>query len=384
MILRITLLAVLGLLALPALAQSTHNTGTVTLQVFGDGTLGQNLGIGSGFTFGGANGLYEGQLMVGNSGSRVSGQPYFANPGTPPTDWVQVQAPTALTPPFPAPFDLFDQGYSASFTDAAAPQPFGITVRQRTYSSSTAPNNDFVIVVYDITNGTGTAYNGMHVGFFADWDVNAAVANLAGYDAATGSLYVYDTAAATSYYGTSVLGATVSGYNLEVGAGQNPLDGDIFNGMVTPGAPPAAPDDMRSIIGQGPFTLPANGSIQAVFALVAGADEADFLVNAAAARLLFPVAGEAGPQTTTDALSAPAPNPASGTARVTLSLDAPQSVRVSVVDVLGRTVAVLHEGSLAAGATPLAVPTDGLAPGVYVIRAEGETFRQTRTLTVAR
>ena len=43
--------------------------------------------------------------------------------------------------------------------------------------------------------------------------------------------------------------------------------------------------------------------------------------------------------------------------------------RVTLVDALGRTVAVLHDGPLA-GRTRLAIDGRSLAPGVYVVRVE--------------
>ena len=82
-------------------------------------------------------------------------------------------------------------------------------------------------------------------------------------------------------------------------------------------------------------------------------------------------------------LSVPAPNPAATRATLTLAVDAPQHARATVVDALGRTVAVAFDG-LAAGATQIRVDTSRLAPGVYVVRVAGETFADARRLTVAR
>ena len=83
------------------------------------------------------------------------------------------------------------------------------------------------------------------------------------------------------------------------------------------------------------------------------------------------------------ALSAARPNPASGRASMTLTLDRPQHVRAVLVDALGRTVAVLHDGE-AAGVVSLAVDAGGLAPGVYVVRVPGAAATATRRITVAR
>ena len=83
------------------------------------------------------------------------------------------------------------------------------------------------------------------------------------------------------------------------------------------------------------------------------------------------------------ALSAARPNPASGRASLSLTLDRPQHVRATLVDALGRTVAVLHDGE-AAGVVSLAVEASGLAPGVYVVRVVGAEAALTRRITVAR
>ena len=58
-------------------------------------------------------------------------------------------------------------------------------------------------------------------------------------------------------------------------------------------------------------------------------------------------------------------------------------MRVELYDALGRRVAVLHDGTLAAReATALRVPTAGLAAGAYVVRVSGEHFTDARRLTV--
>ncbi len=95
-------------------------------------------------------------------------------------------------------------------------------------------------------------------------------------------------------------------------------------------------------------------------------------------------AGEGGTAAVTS-LSAPRPNPATGSASLTLRLATPERVTATVVDALGRTVATLFDGEAAAG-TDLSLDVDAsrLAPGVYVVRVQGATFAETRRLTVAR
>src|SRR5690606_40610912 len=66
----------------------------------------------------------------------------------------------------------------------------------------------------------------------------------------------------------------------------------------------------------------------------------------------FGVANEPGPEGTvagTHRLSAAGPNPFSARTRFTLALNEAQAVRLTLHDLQGRRIRVLHEGTLAAG-----------------------------------
>jgi mannose/cellobiose epimerase-like protein (N-acyl-D-glucosamine 2-epimerase family) len=71
------------------------------------------------------------------------------------------------------------------------------------------------------------------------------------------------------------------------------------------------------------------------------------------------------------ALEAAAPNPFAGRIRLSYVLDHPLPVRLSVLDLLGREVAVLAEGPQPAGRHPAVLEADGLPSGVYLVRLEG-------------
>jgi len=78
------------------------------------------------------------------------------------------------------------------------------------------------------------------------------------------------------------------------------------------------------------------------------------------------------------------PNPAADRATVAWRLAAPGEARVTVVDLLGRTVAEVHAGPVGAGLHHAALDTARLAAGVYVVRLlAGGTVHATR-LTVVR
>jgi len=84
------------------------------------------------------------------------------------------------------------------------------------------------------------------------------------------------------------------------------------------------------------------------------------------------------------ALGAPFPSPAAGDSAVRVALERAQAVRLVVVDVLGREVARVLDGPLAAGDHRVRLPTALFAPGLYVVRLDGAGWTATRTLAVAR
>jgi hypothetical protein len=80
-----------------------------------------------------------------------------------------------------------------------------------------------------------------------------------------------------------------------------------------------------------------------------------------------------------------APNPATGTATVRVSLAAPVAdVRVSVLDARGREVASVASGARGAGEHAVALDTAVLAPGVYAVRVDAGGGVTHARLVVAR
>jgi hypothetical protein len=84
------------------------------------------------------------------------------------------------------------------------------------------------------------------------------------------------------------------------------------------------------------------------------------------------------------ALHAARPNPFAD--RTTLGYDLPAAtrVRLAVYDVLGREVAVLVDGEVAAGRHAAVLDAGTLASGLYVCRLTAGDFTATRRVVVAR
>jgi len=83
-------------------------------------------------------------------------------------------------------------------------------------------------------------------------------------------------------------------------------------------------------------------------------------------------------------LLAPYPNPAAGTVRLGFELAAPAGVRLSVVDALGREVVVAADQPFGAGRHEVAVATDRLAPGAYLVRLLADDVAEAARFTVVR
>jgi hypothetical protein len=386
------LLALLSLLpCAAATAQTIHDTGTVKFEVLGDGFLGAS-GVfgGAGFRFDGQNGLFEGQLLVGASENQVSGNPYAGASGQPPPEWVNRTGPLALTPPFPIPFEEFDEGYEASYDDSNALSgdgPIGVTVAERSYSAEGAPNNDFVVFSFEVTNTSGADLHGIYVGIWADFDVGNFTWNLGNYDEGTRLLYFWDTTDRdTDYFGLSAINGNISGWELDTFGGTNP-DWDVlaYGAMSSgSGGPPLGQADLKAILGTGPYDLPAGGTTTVSFAFVAGEDEADILANAQAARNTLLVANEGTATAVELRLHDAYPNPFARRTNIAFSLEKPQAVRVSVYDALGREAAVLADGMQAAGTHALVWDASALASGVYVVRLDAEGGSLVRRVLLVR
>ncbi|MEP0547807.1 MAG: reprolysin-like metallopeptidase [Rhodothermales bacterium] len=121
--------------------------------------------------------------------------------------------------------------------------------------------------------------------------------------------------------------------------------------------------------------------------MIRAVDNVFFAVNREEFALEIGVANEARPEAT-HSLSAVYPNPfgvTSSRATLNLTVEQSQAVRVAVYDALGRQVAVLHDGTLAAGQNrQLSLDAAALAGGTYFVRVVGETFTDVQQMTVVR
>ena len=141
-------------------------------------------------------------------------------------------------------------------------------------------------------------------------------------------------------------------------------------------------DNSNGQMGNGQFDF--SRLLQVVFA-IGGTDQLGDAFSLDVDQFAFAVMGTAGEDAplAVDALRT-YPNPTAGPATVSFGLRQASDVTVTVVDLLGRRVATVAAGTRSAGPVTLAVPTAGLAAGVYGVVVQTAEGVATTRMTVVR
>ena len=332
-----------------------HNTGVVQFEVFEYGYFGAFADFsGSGFVFeDNPSALFVGTVLIGVDGN-VSNNPYAGAP-----EFMSESPVEAITPPAP-----FDQAFLTVFSS----EELGVRVTEHSYSRAGDP---YVVVELEVENVSGSDIEDAYVGILADWDVmddedDTSQNDFGGVNENLNVPYVYD-ADMDQYYGVAVWGGgnSLSGYSLDATTAD---DAQLWEALTTDVEPADGPAERVAVTGTGPYDLAAGTSVTVWFAFVGGASEAEFFANATP-----PLMPDAEPSAPAEGFTlAPIyPNPASSQATLSLTLPAAQNVSVAVYDVLGREVAVLHDGPLAVGVHRIVLDAAELPAGLYLVRAEG-------------
>jgi len=388
--------------------------GNVQLTVTSTGRLGfidypNNL-RGSGFVFGhdGANLLFEGALLVATDPNHVSNVARGADQTRQDNDFVTtVNGQLRIQRPGP----VADEQGRAYFTDEGAPNPLGVVIKQESFAFAHAPNNNYVLLGYEIENLTAATLRGLWVGLFADWDIADPMSNFAGFDAARDLGYVYSRQWPT-YVGLQVVsGAGASSY--AVIPNPDPIRG-IYDGFTLSEKYVAlsggfvftrgdTASDWSHVIAAGPFDLAPGDSLVVGFAVLGGVGLSGLQASADAARAqwhaLFEPTGLKGPEKprlpTRFALEQNYPNPfnAETVIRYQLPVVSGQSserpVALTIYNSLGQKVRTLVDERQEPGLYQ--IPWDGKkddgaeAPtGVYLYELQAGEFHQVRKLLLLR
>ncbi len=237
----------------------THNTGTLAHTVRNDGYTG---GLGTTdpslqFPPAGNNHLYSGNLMlfaVKANGDTVASRMYG-------DDYLPVTDFTVLT----------GSNYIDTRSRYSDKLGLGIIVDQRTIAFT---NESFVIHSYKLRNGSGSAYSNFHVAMLNDFDLNDALKNRAGYDAANQLAYMYDAQGVwTTYAGERLLTGTPEAFVRHRWTENLVSAGDFFRRFAVSKIDNTVADsaaDYRVAETVGPLVIQAGDSVTITFAIAVG------------------------------------------------------------------------------------------------------------------
>jgi len=375
-----------------------HDTGYCKLTVSCQGSIGYDLppaDAGSGFCYPktSASALFYSAFAMGNSVSYVADR-FYSQPasGNPNTDLRPVDSLRPVVPP-----QAGSEQFRGSYSDAGHSAPKSLRVTQNSYQVATSGYDDFVVLVFDIANNGSSAVNDMYAGVFADFDIGSSpTANTLTSDTVRRFTYMRQSSTANPTVGVKILTpqsfANLSGVDHAryVYPDSCVTDNQKFrflNGTIVQRNSNRA-YDWSTLTSVGPFNLPPGNVYRFAVAFVGGADENTARVNADSAQSWFDnnvgITESPEPPRGVERALGVVPNPFTG--RTTIRYQTPVSgrVRITAVDVTGRTVAALLDQDVAAGAGEVTWRSSGLANGVYFIKLETPASKATERALLVR
>ncbi|MGC8798594.1 MAG: T9SS type A sorting domain-containing protein, partial [candidate division WOR-3 bacterium] len=394
---RIGIRLIIGEPPVPGQLLMTHDTGYCKLTISCQGSIGFDIpdGSGAGFCYpkSAASALYYASFALGNSASYVADH-HYGNPASGPTntDLRPIDSLRPVTPP-----EIGDEHFRGSYSDAGHPAPKGLKITQNTYMSALPGYDDFVVMVFDITNQGSNPVNGLYAGIFSDFDIgSSSTANTLFSDTIRRFTYMRQSSSANPTVGIKILApqsyANLSGVDHAIyvypdSAMTDNMKWRFLNGTIVQRNSNRA-YDWSVLVSAGPFDLNIGQNYRFAVAFVGGTDESSARANADSAQSWFDRnVAITEPQTTPHPaapLLALTPNPFSR--NLTLRFQNPQAqpVKITLHDIAGRTLHTIYQETAPPGPNQLHWSPRNLTPGVYFIRLQAPNLNLTERAVLIR
>lgn len=238
---------------------------------------------GRGFKYDGdLNYLGEGGFMIGTSATQVSDVVRNQN-SVQDGDFQGQQAVYKLAP---GPYGD-EEGHALFNDNGAGGNALGVTVRKHAYQFAEAPDEDYVIFEYVITNDNANPIVDAYAGVFADWEVGWWVVNRSQYWAADRMITVFDDAVGTPFYYSGM--SLITSDSLHAYSAHESSFGfttaDKWHALTqVPDSAQSDTADIFQVISAGPFTIAPGDSHIVAFALFGGTTVPAMQTTAAAAK----------------------------------------------------------------------------------------------------
>ena len=381
---------------------ATHSSGLINFTVSNFGMFGLGPGSivpsqGAGFTHnGGSNQLWEGGLIMATSPTRVSSGLHsyiYAS------DYDFTVADDGAME-FWSPGGPIAQRARCATIDRNATSPINVRVDQESFSFD-APDDNYVIVRFILTNESGGTVSNLHFGLFMDWDIVSFAANAGGYEAAEGYQWMaLNSGSLSNFRGVGLLQgslttaltrpgdtALVAGFG---GDGFTPAEkfDAVSAGTGSANTYKTAALDLFQVMAVGPLTL-ANGETDTVaFAIMAGASLIEMTQTFADAQIKYTEVTIAtdvpdDPDHTTlpsqFSLRQNFPNPFNPSTRISFDLPKAADYTLRIFNILGQEV-YRNTGYATAGTVDLIWDASDEPSGVYFYRLETEDYSASRKM----
>lgn len=322
--------------------------------------------------------LYEASLMIGTSLAKVSNN--TRNDATGADEHFSKKVKIIKV-------DDTDVAFlgQSEFDDSASPNPINIKVKNTIRAYSKSPDDKYILAEYEVQNKSFSAINGMYLGLFTDWDLDANGRDITQYDVFNRLGYVYGKFGGTPYAGVKQLTTTgrslyypmsyqVLGDPLETNNGFSIAEKfiSLSSGVKSTSLGETAPNgyDVMFVSGNGPFNIPPNGSVKVAFALLAGDNLSDLQASASSAQKKYDELNKELNELNAAGfiLKQNYPNPAVNLSTIEFGIAIEGMVSIQLYNSVGQPIRELLNELMPRGFHTISPNLSDLASGIYIYK----------------
>ncbi len=330
--------------------------------------------VGLGFTYSGEQLVFEAGFMIGDATTRVAD--VVRGVSVQDQDFGSQQN-VQYSPPYKSALDLY-----GVTDDSPMVTPLDISIEQFSYAYPNAPDDKYVIVVYDIENTGLSSLTNIYAGIFADWDIVDFSTNKAGYDVSRKMGYAHSTDNDTIYGAIKVLSATSGlNYSLDLdGSGGINANGGGFTTSEKYGtlstlrnsAGGVSGADIAHVVSTGSFSLNPGQRQQIAFAIIAGDSLLDVQASADAAQIRYDTDALSVEENNNDNAIEIYPNPTTGV----IKLESSEAIeQVIVRNILGKTIQKFSSNQ---------VDISKYLNGIYFVEVVTENLKEVKKIILSK
>jgi subtilisin family serine protease len=381
---------------------ATQSGNDVSLTITSKGTLGFNDYPGNlqgkGFVYlNGTNLLFEGALILGTSPTKISDGARNSSGNAQNSDFNIVQPFKLKIPGYVA-----DQEGSNIFNDdGAGGNKIGITAKLGSYSYAGIPDKNYIILIYNLSNNSGSPITGLYAGLFFDWDLieGSGTNDIASFDSTGNLAYVYNsTGVSDTWIGAALLSsADYNFWAIKNDGGDNGFQ--IYDGFSDQekwqalssdtGKSTSGPGDISFVISGGPFNLQPNDSVNVAFMIACGINKNDLITAAANARSKYLTLTDVHPGVSEIPenfnLYQNFPNPFNPDTKIIFEIPSHSvkdgvRVKLKIYDVLGKEIITLVDENKSSGRYEINFNAADLPSGVYFYKLSAGVYSSVKKM----